>query len=198
MNNRQGKLKTEEIKAEKIDLPIITNQRFDLGEVIVKTFFKWPQQFYLYAEIVAKRGFSVFWWLLRSEILLYFERPLEKFERPIRSLKGLNILKTLLKCKETGLVKHISTTDNARGKQTNSDPLDRAVASVCGENNDRTYRGLQSSMQVSEALDVEHVDLVDKQHSGHELRHPLVDVLVHDFVDFGAKFVWWHTEREAA
>jgi len=110
----------------------------------------------------------------------------------------LNTLKTLLKCKETGLVKHISTTDNARRKQTNSDPLDRAVASVCGENNDRTYRGLQSSMQVSEALDVEHVDLVDEQHSGHELRHPLVDVLVHDFVDFGAKFVCWHARREAA
>jgi len=33
-------------------------------------------------KIVTKRGFSVFWWWLRSEILLWFDRPLETSERP--------------------------------------------------------------------------------------------------------------------
>jgi len=40
--------------------------------------------------MVAKRGFSVFWWwlynrsLLRIFLILDFEKPLEKFERPFQ------------------------------------------------------------------------------------------------------------------
>ena len=38
---------------------------------------------------------------------------------------------------------------------------------------------LQLPVEVGEALDVQHVDLVDEEHAGHQLRHPVVYVLVH-------------------
>jgi len=37
-----------------------------------------PQLFHLNTEMVVKRRFSVFWCYWDSEVLLYFERPLEK------------------------------------------------------------------------------------------------------------------------
>jgi len=48
--------------------------------------FEKPQLFHLNNELAIKRCFSVFWWWLCSEILLYFETLLEKFQRPSRSL----------------------------------------------------------------------------------------------------------------
>lgn len=44
-------------------------------------------------------------------------------------------------------------------------------------------------MQVSKALNVEHVNLVNKQHSRHELGNALVYVLVHYLVDLLPQFV---------
>jgi len=49
--------------------------------------FEKPQLFHLNTEIVIKWGFGVFWRWLCREVLLYFERPLEIFARPFRSLK---------------------------------------------------------------------------------------------------------------
>ena len=34
-------------------------------------------------------------------------------------------------------------------------------------------------VQICEALNVQHVDLVDEEHAGHELGHTVVDILVH-------------------
>lgn len=63
------------------------------------------------------------------------------------------------------------------------------MATICGKDDDGGYGGLQSAMKVGEALQVEHMDLVYKQHARHKLSNTLVDVLVHDFVDFHSKFV---------
>jgi len=51
--------------------------------------------------MVIKRGFSVFWWLLCSLLLLYFDRPLEKFETfsvPQNTLKITGYGRRLLAC----------------------------------------------------------------------------------------------------
>ena len=45
-------------------------------------------------------------------------------------------------------------------------------------------RRLQRTIEVREALDVEHVDLVDEEHARHELGHALIDVPIHHAVDF--------------
>jgi len=59
--------------------------KFDLPWWPLRHFEK-PQVFHLNTEMVIKRGFSVFWWWL-CKVLLYVERPLEKFERPFQFLK---------------------------------------------------------------------------------------------------------------
>ncbi len=56
------------------------------------------------------------------------------------------------------------------------DVLDLALPSVGGEDDDGRDGRLERSVQVSEALEIEHVHLVDEQHSRHELGDPLVDV----------------------
>lgn len=45
-------------------------------------------------------------------------------------------------------------------------------------------------MEVREALDVQHVHLVHKQHAGDELGHALVYVAVHHLVDLSAELIW--------
>ena len=60
---------------------------------------------------------------------------------------------------------------------------DGALAAVGGEDDDGRDGGLERAVQVGEALDVEHVHLVDEQHARHELGDALVDVLVHHLVD---------------
>jgi len=59
--------------------------RFDLHDR--RDVFERPQLVHLNTVIVINLGFSVFWWWLCNEVLLYFERPLEKFERPFLFLK---------------------------------------------------------------------------------------------------------------
>jgi len=44
-------------------------------------------------------------------------------------------------------------------------------------------------VQIREALDVEHVNFVDKQDAGDQLGNALVDVLVHDLVDLFPQLV---------
>lgn len=44
-------------------------------------------------------------------------------------------------------------------------------------------------MEVSEALNVQHVHLVHKQDAGDELGHALVYVAVHHLVDLRSKFI---------
>jgi len=44
-------------------------------------------------------------------------------------------------------------------------------------------------VQICEALNVEHMNFVDKQYTWNQLGDALVDVLVHDLVDLLAQFV---------
>lgn len=67
---------------------------------------------------------------------------------------------------------------------------DQTVSPVWGEHNDGGDAALQGAVQVGEALDVQHVHLIHKQHPGHELSHSLVYVAVHHLVDFSAELIW--------
>ena len=69
--------------------------------------------------------------------------------------------------------------------------LDCAAAAIRGEYDDGRQRRLERSMQVREALDVEHVHLVDEQHARHEFGYALIDVLVHHLVDLLAQLVYF-------
>lgn len=45
-------------------------------------------------------------------------------------------------------------------------------------------------MEIREALDVQHVHLVHKQHTRYELSDALVYVTVYHFVDFCTQLIW--------
>ena len=66
---------------------------------------------------------------------------------------------------------------------------DEAVAAVGGEHDDGRDRRLERAVQVREALEVEHVDLVDEQHAGHELGDALLDVARDHLVDLAPQLV---------
>jgi len=55
-------------------------------------------------------------------------------------------------------------------------------ATVCCKNDDGSNSGLKCSVEICEALDVKHMNLVNKQHAGYQLGNALVYVLVHDLV----------------
>lgn len=66
---------------------------------------------------------------------------------------------------------------------------DDTVASVgCKDDNGGDGR-LQGPVQVGKALDVQHVDLINKEHPRDQLGHALVDVLVHHFVNLPSEFI---------
>ena len=56
---------------------------------------------------------------------------------------------------------------------------------------------LERSVEVSETLDVKHVDLVYKQHPRDQLSHPLVNVPVHHFVDLSTELIWEERANQA-
>lgn len=66
---------------------------------------------------------------------------------------------------------------------------DEAVSSVGGKDHYGSNGALQRPVEVREALDVQHVHLVHKQHAGDELGYTLVYVPVHHLVDLGAQLV---------
>lgn len=66
---------------------------------------------------------------------------------------------------------------------------DQTVSSVGCEDHDGSDGALQRSVEVREALDVQHVHLVHKEHAGHQLGHTLVDVAVHHLVDLRPQLV---------
>lgn len=68
-------------------------------------------------------------------------------------------------------------------------PPDEAVSPVGGEHNDGGDGALQRPMEIREALDVQHVNLVHKKHTGHQLGDTLVDVAVHHLVDLRSELI---------
>merc|ERR1719379_913769 len=67
--------------------------------------------------------------------------------------------------------------------------MDRAHAAVRREDDDRRERALERAIQIREALDVQHVDLIDEEHAWNKFRDALVNVPVDDFVDFRAQLL---------
>mmetsp|Transcript_6282 Transcript_6282/g.18359 ORF Transcript_6282/g.18359 Transcript_6282/m.18359 type:complete len:351 (+) Transcript_6282:612-1664(+) len=68
-------------------------------------------------------------------------------------------------------------------------PADGADPAVCRKDDDGGEGGFQSTVQVREALDVQHVDLVDEQNAGNEFGDTLVDVPVHNPVDLRSQLL---------
>ena len=77
------------------------------------------------------------------------------------------------------------TSIDMRRREGKSCPLPRrpsidlihlADAAVGGKDDDGRQRALQRTVEECEALNVQHVHLVHKQHAGHELGHALVNV----------------------
>mmetsp|Transcript_72480 Transcript_72480/g.212419 ORF Transcript_72480/g.212419 Transcript_72480/m.212419 type:complete len:368 (-) Transcript_72480:27-1130(-) len=60
---------------------------------------------------------------------------------------------------------------------------DGADTSVCGKNDDRAQGGFKSAVQIRKALNVKHVNLVDEEHTWHQLCDALIYVPVDDLVD---------------
>ena len=61
---------------------------------------------------------------------------------------------------------------------------DLADASVGGKDNYGCQAGLQRSVQICEALNVQHVHFINEEHAWYELCHSLVYVLIHHLQAF--------------
>ena len=68
-------------------------------------------------------------------------------------------------------------------------PLHHTHAAIGREDDHRRERRLQRAIQVGEALDVQHVHLVDEQHARNQLRHAVLDILVHHTVHLLAQLL---------
>ena len=77
-------------------------------------------------------------------------------------------------------------------------PSDGAHAAIGREDDNGREGGLEGAVEVCEALNVQHVHLVDKEDARHKLGDPLVNVLVDDLVDLRAellgdlRLLWLH------
>lgn len=63
-----------------------------------------------------------------------------------------------------------------------------ADSTIGGEDHDRGKVGLKSSVKIGETLNIQHVYLIDEEHSRHKLSDAVVNVLVHNLVDFESQF----------
>lgn len=63
------------------------------------------------------------------------------------------------------------------------------MSAVGSEDDDGSEVALKCSVQVGEAFDIEHVDLVDEEHSWHQLSNTVIDVLVDNFVDLKSQLL---------
>ena len=79
----------------------------------------------------------------------------------------------------------LSRGPHERAKE--KDSLDGANTTVGREDDDRGKRGFEGAVEVGEALDIEHVHLVHKQHARDQLGNALVDVAVDDLVDLATQ-----------
>ena len=70
-----------------------------------------------------------------------------------------------------------------------------ALSTVGGEDDNGSNGGLEGPMQVGEALDVQHVDLINEEDARNQLSNALVNVLVHHLVNLLPQFVWNRVTR---
>lgn len=71
---------------------------------------------------------------------------------------------------------------------------DNAVSSVGSKDDNGGNRRFQGSVQVCETLNVQHVNLIHKEHTWHQLCNALVNVFVHHLIYLSSKFVWEQKE----
>lgn len=67
-------------------------------------------------------------------------------------------------------------------------PNDTSSA-VCSEYYDWSDSRFQRFVQIGECFQIEHVNFVDEQNARHQFGNALINVFVHHFVDFHAKFI---------
>mmetsp|Transcript_35132 Transcript_35132/g.76917 ORF Transcript_35132/g.76917 Transcript_35132/m.76917 type:complete len:349 (-) Transcript_35132:43-1089(-) len=66
---------------------------------------------------------------------------------------------------------------------------DGANSTVGGHHDDRGQWRLQRSVQVGETLDIQHVDLINEQHPGDQLRDPLINISVNHLIDLPTELI---------
>eukprot|EP00048_Salpingoeca_helianthica_P015589 m.227537 g.227537 ORF g.227537 m.227537 type:complete len:395 (+) comp17243_c0_seq1:32-1216(+) len=66
---------------------------------------------------------------------------------------------------------------------------DGAEAAVGGKDDNGGQGGLEGAVEEGEALEIEHVDLVDKEYAGHKLSYALVNVPVDHLIDLAAQLL---------
>lgn len=71
---------------------------------------------------------------------------------------------------------------------------DNAVSSVGSKDDNGGNRRFQCSVQVCETLNIQHVNLIHKEHTWHQLCNALIDVFVHHLIYLSSKFVWEQKE----
>lgn len=66
---------------------------------------------------------------------------------------------------------------------------DNAVSSVGSKDDNGGNGRFQCSVQVCETLDIQHVNLIHKEHTWHQLCNALINVFVHHLIYLSSKFV---------
>ena len=63
------------------------------------------------------------------------------------------------------------------------------MTSVCSKDDNGCQIAFKGSIEVCEALDIEHMDLIDEEDTWDQLCNTVIDVLVHYFVDLKSKLL---------
>ena len=65
--------------------------------------------------------------------------------------------------------------------------FDLAHSSVSGKNHNGRQVRFQGSVEVCEALNIQHVDFINEQHSRDQFSNAVINVLVNNLVDFNSE-----------
>ena len=65
---------------------------------------------------------------------------------------------------------------------------DFADTSVGGQNDDRSEIAFKGSVQVGEALNIEHVDLIDEKNTWDEFSNTMINIFIDNLIDFKSEF----------
>ena len=68
-------------------------------------------------------------------------------------------------------------------------PPDKSFSSVCGKYDGGSQGRLEEGVEVGEAFDIEHVNLVDEDDTWNDLCNALVNIALDDLVDLPSEFI---------
>ena len=66
---------------------------------------------------------------------------------------------------------------------------DEGFTSVGSQHHCRCHGGLEEGIEISETLDIEHMNFVNEDHSWNDLCNTLVNIALDDFINLSAKFI---------